>query len=88
MGERRRLGCGRFSDEQWAELVVSDSDAASGVIGDLLLADAQSCAACREELAAYTQLSAQVRFIAAEVASNTAAPASSGGTRTLGRSVA
>lgn len=77
MGERRPLGCGRFSDEQWAELIVSNTDAASGVAGQLLLAHAQTCAACREELAAYTQLSAQVRLVAGEVASNAAHPASS-----------
>ena len=57
---KRPLGCGLFSEEEWA-------DAGSGHGPGRGLARAcADCAACRAELAALTRLSPQVRDVVAE----------------------
>jgi len=63
MAERRPLGCGRFSEDEWAALVVSGP---GDPLGARLLEHAAMCAACRADLDAYWRLSAQVRAAAAD----------------------
>ena len=68
MAEQRPLGCGLFSEEEWAELVAgSGPDAQADAAGRReLLEHVRTCAACRAELAALARLSQQVRHVLAE----------------------
>lgn len=59
MGEQI-LGCGRYSEHEWAELVTGHGP------GGALLEHLPHCPACRAEMAAYSRLTAQVRHVIAE----------------------
>lgn len=57
---KRFLGCGRFSEHEWADAVTGHGPGAA------LLEHVPHCPACRAEMAAYTRLQAQVRDVVAE----------------------
>lgn len=62
MAEQRPLGCGRFSDDAWAALIVGG---AGDPLAAPLLEHASACAACRAELGEYVRLTARLRAAAA-----------------------
>lgn len=61
MGKQQPLGCGRFSEDAWADLVVGEERPQHSP----LLTHLQSCPACRAEMADYERLTLQVRHAAA-----------------------
>lgn len=57
MSEQSVLGCGRFAEGEWADLITFEGAAPSGP----LFEHAHQCALCRAELDAFTSLTAHVR---------------------------
>lgn len=61
MGKQQPLGCGQFSESEWADLVVGEERPPRSP----LLVHLQSCPACRAEMAEYERLTSHVRHVAA-----------------------
>lgn len=59
------LGCGYFSDQDWAEVIAPD-DPKKQKEPTPLLSHLQSCAACRQEFDSLSHLGAQVRLTLSE----------------------